>query len=157
MSSSHVRKGDLVVVTSGDNKGRSGEIVRVIPKHSHVIVKGVNMVTRSLKPTKAQPQGGQVTREAPMHMSKVSPMVDGKATRVRFTTKADGTKVRVAARGGKELSVVRKGKADGAAKPAAKPANKPANKPADKAPRKPADMASSKLESKASSKTSKAK
>jgi len=153
MSSSHVRKGDLVVVTSGDNKGRSGEIVRVIPKHSHVIVKGVNMVTRSIKPTKAQPQGGQVTREAPMHMSKVSPMVDGKATRVRFTTKADGTKVRVAARGGKELSVVRKGKADGAAKPA----NKPANKAADKAPSKPADMASSKPESKASSKTSKAK
>ena len=56
----------------------------------------------------AQPQGGQVTRESPIHKSKVSPVVDGKATRVRFVTKADGSKVRVAARGGKELGVIRK-------------------------------------------------
>jgi large subunit ribosomal protein L24 len=126
MSSSHVRKGDLVVVTSGDHKGKTGEVVRVIPKHDHVIVKGVNLVTRSLKPTKAQPQGGQVTREAPLHMSKVSPVVDGKPTRVRFVTKPDGTKVRVAARGGKELGVIRKPRTPGAAKSpkAAKPVAK---------------------------------
>jgi large subunit ribosomal protein L24 len=108
MSSRHVRKGDMVMVTSGDHRGQTGEVLRVIPKHDQVLVKGVGMVTRNLKPSKAQPQGGQVTRESPIHMSKVSPVVDGKATRVRFVTKADGSKVRVAARGGKELGVIRK-------------------------------------------------
>lgn len=108
MSSRHVRKGDTVMVTSGDFKGVTGEVVRVIPKHDQVIVKGVNVVTKNLKPSKQQPQGGQVTAEMPIHMSKVNPVVDGKPTRVRFTTKADGTKVRVAVKGNKELGVIRK-------------------------------------------------
>jgi large subunit ribosomal protein L24 len=123
MSSKHVRKGDVVMVTSGDFKGQTGEVIRVIPKHDHVIVKGINMVTRNIKATKAQPQGSQVSREAPLHISKVSPVVDGKPTRVRFSTKADGTKVRVAVRGAKELSVIRKartGKTVKTAKPAKK-------------------------------------
>lgn len=125
MSSKHVRKGDMVMVTSGDHKGQTGEVLRVVPKHNHVIVKGINLVTRNLKKSKAQPQGGQVTREAPLHISKVSPVVDGKPTRVRFTTKADGTKVRVAVKGNKELSIVRKGAAAAkAAKATAKPAKK---------------------------------
>jgi large subunit ribosomal protein L24 len=72
MSSKHVRKGDVVIVTSGDFKGKTGEVLRVVPKHDHVIVKGINLVTRNIKPSKAQPQGGQVSREAPLHISKVS-------------------------------------------------------------------------------------
>lgn len=108
MSSRHVRKGDTVMVTSGDYKGMTGEILRVIPKHDQVVVKGVNMVVKNIKKTQQTPQGGQVTREQAIHISKVSPVVDGKPTRVRFTTKKDGTKVRVAARGGKELGVIRK-------------------------------------------------
>ncbi|MDP1662990.1 MAG: 50S ribosomal protein L24 [Phycisphaerales bacterium] len=111
MASSHVRKGDTVVVTSGDFKGQTGEVLRVIPKHSAVLVKGVNTVTRNVKPNRQQPQGGQTSKEMPIHISKVSPSVDGKPSRVRFTVKADGTKVRVAVRGGKELSVVRSNKA----------------------------------------------
>jgi large subunit ribosomal protein L24 len=111
MASSHVRKGDTVVVTSGDFKGQTGEVLRVIPKHQAVLVKGVNTVTRNVKPNKQQPQGGQVSKEMPIHISKVSPSVDGKPTRVRFVVKNDGSKVRVAARGGKELGVIRTGKA----------------------------------------------
>ncbi len=109
---SHVKSGDTVVVTSGDFRGAVGKIKKVMPdkldaNKTRVVVEGVNLVTRHLKPSRANPQGGVVTREAPLHMSKVSPVVDGKATRVRFTTKSDGSKVRVAARGGSELSVVR--------------------------------------------------
>lgn len=111
MASSHVRKGDTVVVTSGDFKGQSGEVLRVIPKHSAVLVKGINTVTRNVKPNKQQPQGGQLSKEMPIHISKVSPAVDGKPSRVRFTVKSDGSKVRVAARGGKELGVIRSSKA----------------------------------------------
>lgn len=103
----HVRKGDTVIIRSGDHKGAVGEIIRVITKSDSVIVKGVNLRTKHLKPNRVNPQGGIVTKEAPIRMSKVAPMVDGKATRVRFLTKADGSKVRVAVKGGKELGVVR--------------------------------------------------
>lgn len=103
----HVRKGDSVIVTSGNAKGQTGVIKQVLTQESRVVVEGVNMRTFHMKPTRANPQGGLVTREAPIHISNVSPVVDGKPTRVRFQIKADGSKVRVAARGGKELGVVR--------------------------------------------------
>ncbi len=108
----HVRKGDTVIVTSGDHKGAVGEIMRVLTKAERVIIKGVNLRTKHLKPTKLSPRGGIITKEAPLHISKVSPVVDGKAVRVGFRIKPDGTKVRVARRGGqdvKELGVVHRG------------------------------------------------
>lgn len=104
----HVRKGDLVIVRTGSAKGQTGEILRIDTKHSRVFVKGVNLRVKHLKPTQANPQGGIVQREAPIHISNVSPVVDGKPTRVRFVTKSDGSKVRVAARGGSELGVLHK-------------------------------------------------
>lgn len=104
---SHVKSGDTVIVTSGDYKGVVGKIKKVIPDKQRVVVEGVNVVTRHMKPTRQNPQGGIVSREGAIHMSKVSPVVDGKATRVRFKVAADGTKTRVAARGGQELGVVR--------------------------------------------------
>ncbi len=103
----HVRKGDTVVVTTGSNKGVVGEILRVIPDKSQVIIKGVNLRTKHLKPNRLNPQGGIITKEAPIHMSNVSPSVDGKPTRVRFETRPDGSKVRIAVKGGKVLSEVR--------------------------------------------------
>lgn len=103
----HVRKGDQVMVTSGDDKGRTGEILEVITKSDRVLVKGINMRTKHVRPTQLNPQGGIVNKEMPIHISKVSPVVDGKPTRVRFQTKDDGSKVRVAARGGKELGQIR--------------------------------------------------
>lgn len=103
----HVRKGDQVMVTSGDNKGSVGEITRVLTKSDQVIVKGVNLRTKHLRRTQLNPQGGTVTIEAPIHISNVSPVVDGKPTRVRFETGADGSKKRVAVRGGKSLGQIR--------------------------------------------------
>lgn len=102
----HVRKGDQVIVTSGDHKGVTGEVTEVINKSDSVIVKGVNLRTKHVKPTQLSPQGGIIQVEAPLHISKVSPVVDGKATRVRFVTESDGSKNRVAVRGGKVLGSV---------------------------------------------------
>ncbi len=102
----HVRKGDQVMVTSGDNKGAVGEITRVLTKTEQVIVKGVNLRTKHLRRTQMNPQGGTVTIEAPIHISNVSPVVDGKPTRVRFETGKNGAKTRVAVRGGKSLGQI---------------------------------------------------
>ena len=102
----HVRKGDTVMVTSGDHKGSVGEILRVDPKHQRVYVKGINLQTKHLKPTRVAPQGGVITREGPVHISKVSPVVDGKPVRVGFRAEKDGSKVRVARHAGKELKVL---------------------------------------------------
>lgn len=106
---SHVRKGDTVMITSGSHKGQIGEIIRVRPDDQTVIIKGLNLRTKNLRPTQANPQGGVITKEAPIPMSKVSPVVDGKPCRVGFVVKPDGSKVRVARHGGKvlrELGVV---------------------------------------------------
>lgn len=99
----HVRKGDQVMVISGDHKGKTGEIIRVMPERDRVIVRGINLRTKHVKPTRVNPQGGIVTKEAPIHISNVNPVVDGRATRVRFVSKDDGSKARVAVKGGKEL------------------------------------------------------
>ncbi len=102
----HVRKGDTVIITSGDHKGVTGEITEVLTKTDQVIVKGVNLRTKHIRPTQINPKGGIVQIEAPIHISKVSPVVDGKPTRVRFETGKDGSKNRVAVRGGKVLGQV---------------------------------------------------
>lgn len=103
----HVIKGDQVMIISGDEKGKTGEVIRVNPDKEQVIVKGLNLRTKHLRPTQQNPQGGVITKEAPLHWSKVQPVVDGKPTRVRFSVKPDGSKVRIAAKGGKQLSVLR--------------------------------------------------
>ena len=101
MAAAKIRKGDTVVVLSGKDKGKTGEVVRSIPKDSKVVVAGINIAVRHRKATQANPQGGLERKEAPMHVSKVA-VADpksGKATRVRFETR-DGKKVRVAAKSG---------------------------------------------------------
>ena len=99
----HVRKGDMVMVRAGNQRGTVAEILAVLPEENRVIVKGVNIRTQS----QTRPQGGILKQEAPIHMSNVSPVVDGKPTRVRFETKPDGSKTRVAVKGGKELHTLR--------------------------------------------------
>src|SRR2546422_10206424 len=103
----HIHKGDTVMVRSGNDRGATGEVLRVITKHDRVVVQGVNMRSKHLKPSQANPQGGIIRREMPIHVSNVSPLSDGKPTRVRFQTKKDGTKVRIAARDGKSLHTLR--------------------------------------------------
>ena len=100
-----IRKGDKVVVLSGRDKGKTGEVVASMPKDGKVIVSGVNVATRHRKPTQLNPQGGLERKEAPMHVSKVA-IADpktGKATRVRFETRGD-KKVRVAAKSGELIN-----------------------------------------------------
>ncbi len=105
MSSAKIRKGDTVVVLSGKDKGKTGEVVRSMPKDSKVVVAGVNVTVRHRKPDQANPQGGLERKEAPLHVSKVA-IADpksGKASRVRFETR-DGKKVRVAAKSGELIN-----------------------------------------------------
>ncbi len=102
----HILKGDTVIVTAGNDRGATGEVLRVLPRECRVVVQGVNVRAKHLKPSQANPQGGIVRREMPIHLSNVSPVVDGKPTRVRWEIRDDGSKVRVAVRGGKELHVL---------------------------------------------------
>ena len=105
MSAAKIKKGDKVVVLSGKDKGKTGEVTRAMPKDGKVVVSGVNIATRHRKPSQANPQGGLERSEAPMHVSKVA-LADpksGKATRVRFETR-DGKKVRVAVKSGEVIN-----------------------------------------------------
>lgn len=99
----HIRKGDMVIVTSGNDRGATGEVLRVLVDADRVVVQGVNVRAKHLKPTQANPQGGIIRREMPIHISNVSPVVDGKPTRVKWVTKPDGSKVRLSVRTGREL------------------------------------------------------
>ena len=103
MSAAKIRKGDKVVILSGKDKGKTGEVTRSIPKEMKVVVSGVNIAVRHKKASQADPQGGLERREAPMHVSKVAiATADGKPSRVRFETQ-DGKKVRVAAKTGEKI------------------------------------------------------
>ena len=100
-----IKKGDKVVVLSGKDKGKHGEVLRSMPKAGKVVVSGVNVAARHRKPTQANPQGGIERREAPLHASKVAieDPKTGKPTRVRFEER-DGKKVRVASRSGELIN-----------------------------------------------------
>jgi large subunit ribosomal protein L24 len=100
-----IRKGDKVVVLAGKDKGRGGEVLRVMPKESRAVVGGVNLVKRHQRQT-ANQEAGIVTREAPIHLSNlaIADPKDGKPTRVGFKTLDDGRKVRVAKRSGETIN-----------------------------------------------------
>ncbi|WP_029031936.1 50S ribosomal protein L24 [Salinarimonas rosea] len=96
-----IKKGDQVIVLTGRDKGKSGEVVRVMPKETRALVRGINLVKRHQRQT-AQQDGGIVTKEAPLHLSNlaVKDPKDGKPTRVGFKFLDDGRKVRFAKRSG---------------------------------------------------------
>ncbi|WP_442597498.1 50S ribosomal protein L24 [Neobacillus sp. D3-1R] len=100
----HVKKGDKVMVISGKDKGKTGVILEAYPKQSRVLVEGVNVVKKHSKPSQANPQGGIISQEAPVHVSNVMPIdpKSGNPTRVGYTT-VDGKKVRVAKKSGEVL------------------------------------------------------
>ena len=99
-----IRKGDQVIVLTGKDKGKTGDVTKAFPKDGKVIVSGINISTRHRKPTQANPQGGLERVEAPMHVSKVAieDPKTGKPTRVRFEVQ-DGKKVRVAVKSGEKI------------------------------------------------------
>ena len=100
MAAQKIKKGDKVVVLSGKDKGKTGEVTRSMPKEGKVVVSGVNVHARHRKPTQVNPQGGIERKEAPLHVSKVAiATADGRPSRVRFEERG-GKKVRVAAKTG---------------------------------------------------------
>ncbi|WP_319382497.1 50S ribosomal protein L24 [Roseibium sp.] len=96
-----IKKGDTVVVLTGRDKGKSGEVIQILPSDNKALVRGINMVRRHQKQTQTQ-EAGIVSKEAPIHLSNVAlaDPKDGKPTRVGFKVQDDGTKVRVARRSG---------------------------------------------------------
>ena len=97
----NIKKGDKVVVIAGRDKGRSGEVVKVMPDESRALVRGINMVKRHQRQTATQ-EGGIISKESAIHLSNIA-VADpkgGKATRVGFKTLDDGRKVRVAKHSG---------------------------------------------------------
>jgi large subunit ribosomal protein L24 len=99
-----IRKGDKVVVLTGRDKGRTGEVIEVRPQDGRALVRGVNMVKRHQKQT-AQQEGGIISKELSIHLSNiaVADPKDGKPTRVGFKVMADGKRVRIAKRSGVEI------------------------------------------------------
>lgn len=108
----HIKKGDMVVVIAGDDKGKTGEILQVYKEENKVLVKGINEVYRHLRPSRKNPKGGRMKKEMPLHISNIMPVdpQTSQPTRVRFTVNADGSKERIAVKSGKSLGVVRKAK-----------------------------------------------
>ena len=99
-----IRKGDKVIVTTGKDKGKQGEVIRTIPSENRAVVRGINVAKRHQKQTAAQ-EGGIVSKELPIHVSNLAlrDPKDGKPTRVGYKTLADGKKVRVAKRSGEVI------------------------------------------------------
>ena len=96
-----IKKGDQVIIISGDDKGKTGEVLKAMPKESKVIVAGVNMVKRHTKPSQAN-AGGIITKEAAIHVSNVAIVSNGKPSKVGYKNEK-GTKVRVARKPGEVI------------------------------------------------------
>ncbi|MEE8099265.1 MAG: 50S ribosomal protein L24 [Hyphomicrobium sp.] len=105
MASLKIKKGDHVIVLAGRDKGKHGEVVKMMPKENRVLVRGVNVVRRHQRQT-ASLEGGIISKEAPIHISNLAleDPKDGKPTRVGFKFLDDGTKVRFAKRSGEVIS-----------------------------------------------------
>jgi large subunit ribosomal protein L24 len=101
MASLKIKKGDHVIVVSGRDKGKHGEVIEMLPKEARALVRGVNIVRRHQKQTASQ-EGGLISKEAPIHLSNLAleDPKDGKPTRVGFRFLEDGKKVRFAKRSG---------------------------------------------------------
>jgi len=104
MGKLHIRKDDQVIVLAGRDKGKTGKVLKMLVEKERAIVEGVNIVSKSAKPSAKNPQGGIVKQEAPIHISNLS-LIDpksGKATRVAI--KREGKKVtRIAKKSGEEI------------------------------------------------------
>ena len=104
MSKLHIRKDDTVIVLAGSDKGKTGKVLKVLVKDERAIVEGINIVSKSAKPSAKNPQGGIIKQEAPIHISNLG-LIDpksGKATRVAI--KREGKKIiRIAKKSGEEI------------------------------------------------------
>ena len=100
----HIKKGDMVYVLTGDDRGQTGRVLSVDRKKLRVIVEGVNIVTKATKPSAKYPQGGLIKMEAPIHISNIA-LIDpksGKTTRIAIK-RVDGKPVRISKKSGQEI------------------------------------------------------
>ena len=105
MSKLHIKKNDTVIVLAGNDKGKTGRVLKVLVDDNRAIVEGVNIVSKSTKPSAKNPQGGIIKQEAPIHISNLN-LVDpksGKATRISIKKNEDGSKIRIAKKSGEEI------------------------------------------------------
>lgn len=84
-----IKSGDTVKVIAGDHKGSEGKVLRILKDNDRVVVEGVNMVSKHTKPSAANPQGGIVKQEAPLHISNVALVENGEAVRVGYKVEGD--------------------------------------------------------------------
>ena len=101
----HIKKNDTVYVNAGESKGKTGKVLKVIIDKQRAIVEGVNMVSKSTKPSAKSPQGGIVKQEAPIHISNLN-LIDpksGKPSRISLKKNAEGKSVRIAKKSGEEI------------------------------------------------------
>ena len=106
MSKLHIKKGDTVYVNAGNNKGATGKVLKVLVSEQRAVVEGINMVTKSQKPSAKNPQGGFVKQEAPIHISNLNVLdpKSGKPTRIGRKLNADGKRVRYAKKSGEGIN-----------------------------------------------------
>ncbi|MDG1252728.1 MAG: 50S ribosomal protein L24 [Schleiferiaceae bacterium] len=105
MAKFHIKTGDTVMIIAGASKGKSGRVVRVIPKQQRAVVEGVNMITKHLKPTASSPQGGIEKMEAPIHVSNLMVMdATGIPSRTRLEVGENGKTVRISVKSGNPLA-----------------------------------------------------
>ena len=102
MAKLHIKKGDTVYVNAGSSKGQTGKVLKVLVEEQRAIVEGVNLVSKSQKPSAKNPQGGIVKQEAPIHISNLNVAEDGKPVRIGRKEK-EGKLVRVSKKTGKEI------------------------------------------------------
>ncbi len=105
MSKLHIKKNDTVIVLAGNDKGKTGKVLKVLVDKNRAIVEGVRIVSKSTKPSAKNPQGGIIKQEAPIHISNLS-LIDpksGKPTRIAIKRTEDGKKVRIAKKSGEEI------------------------------------------------------
>jgi large subunit ribosomal protein L24 len=105
MSKLHIKKGDIVFVNAGEDKGKTGRVLQVLVKKQRAVVEGINMVAKHTKPNAKKPQGGIDHKEASVHISNLN-VVDpktGKATRIGRKLNSDGVLVRYAKKSGEEI------------------------------------------------------
>lgn len=105
MSKLHIKKGDTVFVNAGNDRGKSGRVLKVLIEKSRAVVEGVNMVSKSTKPNAKNPQGGIVKMEAPIHVSNLNVLdpKSGKATRIGRRKNENGVTVRFSKKSGEEI------------------------------------------------------
>lgn len=103
MSKLHIKKGDTVYVNTGDDKGKTGRVLAVDVKKGRAIVEGLNMVSRSTKPSAKHPQGGIIKKEASIHISNLNLVENGKPVRVGRKRNEEGKLVRISKKTGEVI------------------------------------------------------